>query len=632
MYILRRALFVSFIISVHIRIINSIYSLLLILFDFMNNRLSCFSIILSFLISFNLVAQDVLPPLIPWDGKSQSLVVDSKNPWITPVEKSDFRFSPSYQETMQWLEKLSNENGLLKMETIGVSENGRDIKMVIATTEKDFSAQALARSKKPLMLIQAGIHSGEIDGKDAGMMLLRDITKGDKKELLNEVNLLFVPILNVDGHERSSAYNRINQRGPEMMGWRTNARNLNLNRDYTKLETKSIQAIVEVINNYDPDLYLDIHVTDGVDYQYDITFGFNGAHGYSPAISGWLNNIFSPPVYSALEQMDHIPGPLIFTVNDRDFTEGYLVLDSSPRFSDGYGNARHLPTILVENHSLKPFKQRVLGTYVFLTATIEAVGKNAKSLKAAIEADKQQHREVIPLTFSLADSPEDTLLLKGIASKSVVSDLTGDTIVQWLGEPTLEKIPVIEYKKPAISVRRPKGYWIPAAYPEIIEKLRMHGIEMEILSEAKTVEVEMYRIKNSQLAEKAFEGRVLVSGNPIIEDHQEEYAVGSAFVSTDQPLGTLAVILLEPNHPDSFFQWGYFLEIFARTEYAEAYFMEPYARQMLKEDPALKEEFESKMKSDLSFRENPDEILSWFYERTPYYDSKYLLYPVGRVK
>lgn len=595
----------------------------------MTKYLTITSAISIILISSSILkAQDILPPVLQWKGKSESLIVN--NAWITPAEKTNFRLSPSYEETMQWLEKLSNESNFISLISIGKSENGRDINMIIASTEKDVSPQSLAASKKPLILIQGGIHSGEIDGKDAGMMLLRDIAKGNKKELINEVNLLFVPILNVDGHERSSMYNRPNQRGPENMGWRTNAKNLNLNRDYSKLETKGIQAIVGVINNYDPDLYLDIHVTDGVDYQYDITFGFTESHAYSPEISSWLENVFTPPVSGALEEMGHIPGPLVFTVNDIDFTEGFLKLDSSPRYSDGYGNARHLPTVLVENHSLKPFKQRVLGTYVFLEATIKAVERNNSTLQKAIESDKNKKSDIIPLTFKKSED-SDSLEIKGIDSKSIVSDIIGDTIVQWLGTPINEKVAVVEYNQPDITVKRPKEYWVPAAYPEIINKLALHGVKMEIISEPKTVEVERYRISDAKIADQPFEGRVLASGKTTSEKHQVQFAPGSARVSTDQPLGDLAILLLEPNHSDSFFQWGYFLEIFSRTEYVEAYFMEPYAKQMLANDPKVKEEFTKKIESDSAFRANQKEILQWFYKKTPYYDAEYLLYPVGRV-
>lgn len=317
----------------------------------------------------SLLAQDILPPTLPWKGKSESLVTGKKDPWITKAEASDFAETPSYAETMSWLEKLERSTDKIKIVSIGKSANGRDINMVIASSDKQFSVQALKDSKKPILLAQAGIHAGEIDGKDAGLMLLRDIIHGKKSELISQVNLLFVPILNVDGHERISPYNRVNQRGPNNMGWRTNARNLNLNRDYAKIDTEEIRAIIKVINEYNPSLYFDLHVTDGADYQYDITYGFSEA--YSPAIAKWLGSTFQPFVDQELKKYGHIPGPLMFAANDKDFTEGNMEFSFSARFSNNYGDLIHLPSILVENHSLKPYKQRVLGTYVFLEAAMK---------------------------------------------------------------------------------------------------------------------------------------------------------------------------------------------------------------------------------------------------------------------
>ena len=234
----------------------------------------CFSISIA-----SATAQNFLPPAIEWKGKSELLIAKAGNAWITPTEKSGFINTPSYKETMDWLKKLDAASPLLRMISIGKSVEGRDINMIIASTEKNITASALKNSAKPLLLVQAGIHSGEIDGKDAGMMLLRDIAFGNKKYLLDKVNFLFIPILSVDAHERTSPYNRPNQRGPQSMGWRTNAQNLNLNRDYAKLDTKEVRAVVKVMNEYDPAMYMDIHVTDGADYQYDITFGGFGIQG-----------------------------------------------------------------------------------------------------------------------------------------------------------------------------------------------------------------------------------------------------------------------------------------------------------------------------------------------------------------
>ena len=204
-------------------------------------------------------------------------------------------------------------------------------------------------------MVQAGIHAGEIDGKDAGLMLLRELVFGRWRVLLDRANLLFVPIFNVDGHERASTYSRINQRGPDVTGWRTNARNLNLNRDYAKLDAVETRAMVAALDQWKPDLYIDTHVTDGSDYQYDVTFGWNDS-GYSPQSARWMRSTLAPQVNSALRAQGHIPGPLI----PDDLAQGLTIATLPPRFSNGYGDVRHIPSILVETHSLKPNEQRVL--------------------------------------------------------------------------------------------------------------------------------------------------------------------------------------------------------------------------------------------------------------------------------
>ncbi len=247
--------------------------------------------------------ESLLPPMDVWHGKSEVLIQKENTPWQTHSEKSNLTSTPNYKETFNYLDKLVASDHRLKKISIGKSPQGRDIWMVIATNEGVSTSTELKNNYKPTLLVQAGIHSGEIDGKDAGLMLLRDIIHGDKGNLLEKVNWLFVPILNVDGHERTSAFNRVNQRGPSNMGWRTNAENLNLNRDYTKLETLELKALIETINEWQPDLYYDVHVTDGEDYQYDITYGFNRPYGASPFISKWLSKHLKFQIDKTLKKM-----------------------------------------------------------------------------------------------------------------------------------------------------------------------------------------------------------------------------------------------------------------------------------------------------------------------------------------
>lgn len=572
----------------------------------------------------------ILPPLIPWSGASESLIADADDPWITPAEAAGFETTPSYDETIAWLDSLAQTAPQLHMSLIGTSLEQRNIMMVIASAEGARTPTELVESGKPTLLVHSGIHPGEIDGKDAGLMLLRDLTVGGRLDLLDRVNLLFIPVLGVDGHENASPYNRINQRGPTAMGWRTNARNLNLNRDFAKLDTEGVAALVLVLNDWDPELYLDLHVTDGADYQADITYGYNGQHAWSPSIARWMDDQFRPTVDGALRDAGHIPAPLLFSVNGRDMLDGNFHWTASPRFSTGYSDIRHLPHAILENHSLKPYRQRVLGTYVFLEAAMRALAAGYESLRESIAEDRSRRSDPQPLDWAVTGQ-SGTMMHAGIRSERYESDISGNEIVRWLGEAEEMEIPVVSSLEPAATAARPEAYFVPAAWSTVIARLLTHGIEMERVLEDTTVQATMYRVPEATLQRFVFEGRVRVDpGTLVAEQREMRLAPGSYIVRTDQPLGDLAMILLEPASPDSFFQWGFFLEVLHRTEYVEPYVMEPMARRMLEENPELQSEFEAAL-TDTAFAASPRDRLQWFYERTPFYDQRYRLYPVGRT-
>jgi Zinc carboxypeptidase len=282
-----------------------------------------------------------LPPALPWHGDSLALALppESADPWITPAERDGLLRTPNYDDTVAWLRRLVAAAPELAMTSLGKSGEGRDLWMVIASAAGAATPAELERSGQPVVLVQAGIHAGEIDGKDAGMMLLRDLTVGGRlRGLLDRAALLFVPIFNVDGHERSSPRGRVNQRGPEQMGWRTTATNLNLNRDYAKADSPEMRALLAAVAAWQPDLYVDVHVTDGIDYQYDVTWGYGGTHTWSPSISRWLSTVLDPPVRQALREQGHVPGYLVFATDDDDPDGGLFKWSTAPpRFSDGYG-------------------------------------------------------------------------------------------------------------------------------------------------------------------------------------------------------------------------------------------------------------------------------------------------------
>ena len=461
------------------------------------------------------------------------------------------------------------------------------------------------------------------------MMLLRDMALGGKGTLLDGVNLLFVPIFNVDGHERRDAYNRVNQRGPEVMGWRTTASNLNLNRDYAKADAPEMQAMIRTLNLWNPLLYIDVHVTDGIDYQYDVTYGYNLAVGHSPATYHWLENIYRPSVDAALSRAGHIPGPLVFAMDNTDMSQGLSLWNPSPRYSNGYGDARHLPTILIENHSLKPFRQRVLGTYVMLEQTLALLAEKGAVLRQAVKQDQARRPDPLILTWESERQPKGWDF-KGIGYTTETSEVSGAQVVRWNGEPKLyPKLPVTGRTKPGIHRARPAAYYVPPQWQQVVERLQLHGIQMTQLSEPVTQALSSYRLEH-RFADKDYEGRQRVSVTATEHFGQHTLPRGTWQVSTDQPLAQLAIQLLEPEAPDSLLQWGFFNPIFTRTEYIEQYAVEPMARKMLNSDPALKKAFAEKLAEDPSFANNPQARLRWFYENSSYYDSKYQQYPVLR--
>ncbi|MFN7619556.1 MAG: M14 family metallopeptidase [bacterium] len=575
--------------------------------------------------------QPFLPPAPAWDGASRALLRDASDPWVTAFEADpEHDESPDYADTRAWFDRLDAASDLIRIEQFGISPEGRPIYAVIAS--KDGAA---FDPSKPVLLAQAGIHPGEIDGKDAGMMLLRDIAFYGKADLLDRVNLILIPILSVDGHERASAYSRPNQRGPRIQGWRNTATNQNLNREYLKLDQVEMRAVRGLVLKYRPDLYLDIHVTDGMDYQYDITYGFNGENGVwsrSPATALWLDDTFKPAVNAALEAEGHIPGELVFGTDDSNPRAGLTDGGLGERFSNGWGSAAHVPTVLIENHSLKPYEQRVLGTYVLLEAAMRRLAADGTALRTAIAADSALRPAGIPANFTADTAPAYTRTFKGIRYAMYDSPASGRQEIRWLGVADPEPWSLPFYgSRPTLTLQRPTAYWVPGHRADIIERLRLHGIRMETLPSPRTVTVNMLRLNEPRLATRANEGRVGVTVTGVTpERHDWTFPVGSVRVPTDQPLGDIVVLLLEPQSSESFFAWGMFPEVLSRVEYIEGYAIAPLAEAMMAANPALRTEFEAKLAAEPAFAADGDARLQWFYERTPFYDERFRLYPVAR--
>jgi hypothetical protein len=336
-------------------------------------------------------------------------------------------------------------------------------------------------------------------------------------------------------------------------------------------------------------------------------------------------------VTTDLERQGHVPGPFAWPVDDNDPSRGFVCFSGLPRFSNGYGDLRHLPAILVENHSLKPYEQRVLGTYVFLESTLRTVSAQAASLREAVHSDRARRADSVVVAWRIASAAQPEMLeYLGITSRRVPSPVTGKERTEWTGKPFVMRVPYRNTSEPVASVARPRAYWIPPGWSDVADRVAWHGIAMEKITAPRTLEAELDRIVQVKLDTLPYEGHVRMKATFAPERQQRTFPPGSVRVPTDQPLGDLAMILLDPRSPDSFFQWGFFGEVLQRTEYAEDYIMDPTAERMLQESAELRAAYEKALAADPGFAASPQARLDWFYRQTPYYDADARLYPVAR--
>lgn len=572
-----------------------------------------------------------------------SVVTIAQTNWTTVFESSGFISTSDYNQTINYFQQLDEASDYADLFGFGRSPQGRDLNCLLVTKEdKTLIEQRIAEGKKPLeratVLIINGIHSGEIEGKDASMILLREILISKEKEyLLDSINILVVPIFNVDGHERRSKYNRINQNGPEEMGWRTTAQNYNLNRDWMKADSPEMQSMLVLVSTWNPDFIIDTHTTDGADYQYSVTYQVERFANIDPQTGYWLSQKFVPYLEKKVHEKGFLIFPYVSLKNwQAGLDSGITDWASSPRLSTGYFALRNRPSLLVETHMIKPYKERVYATKAVLETTFEFIKSNASELVELNQnADKNSvieffHKKIfLPVKFSLSEK-FDEVLFKGYEYKKELSEISGKEKIVYTNIPKEIKVKFYREVAAADSIQIPDYYIIPAEWSPLVNRMVFHGIQYFKSDYDTALIVERYRFSNVKYAENSYEGRQRVSFD--LEKFEEEVIIpaGSFIVPTNQRTIRIITHLLEPKCADSFVQWGFMNQIFEQKEYFEEYVMEKIAEEMMNENPELKKEFQKKLAEDESFKNNPYERLNFFYKKSPYWDNNLNLYPVMR--
>lgn len=556
--------------------------------------------------------------------------------WITHYEQSGFAETPRYEQTIEYCRKLANHSPIVHYVSFGTSPQGRELPLLVVDKDRNFEP---GKTNKTVILLQAAIHPGEPDGKDAVLTLIRDmIIDGNHQKLLDDLTILFIPIFNVDGHERFGPYNRINQNGPKEMGWRTTAQNLNLNRDFIKADAPEMQHWLVLFDQWNPHFFIDCHTTNGADYQYALTYMLESYGNMDEGLTRWQLEVYEPKI---LERMKKSGFPIFPYVQFRQWHDprsGLRIGVAPGMLSQGYSALRNCPGLLIETHMLKDYKTRVDATYAMILNTMQILADENKTLQNLIlEADNyaaspEFRKEEFPLGFSISGTDSVMVEFLGVEYETEVSTLTGGSWFRYYADrPVTFTLPLFNHNVPTAKVKLPEAYIVPAEWDEVIRRIALHGVEMIIISKPIKLEIETYRFENPVWRNTPNEGRHTVSTDhkPFITE--KVYPTGSAIIFMNQANARLIARMLEPGSSDSFLQWGFFNAIFEQKEYAETYVMEPLALEMLESDAQIRQEFEELKQNSPELLKNQWALVNWFYSKTPYWDQKKNIYPVGRI-
>ena len=573
-----------------------------------------------------------------------SIIVSAEDPvpeeWLTVAEKTDFRATSTLAETEAFLFKIvkaAPEN--IRVSTFGTSGLGFYLPLVIVSSDGVFSPAELKATGKPILLIQSCIHAGEVDGKVATLMILRDIALGRRPDLTENVITVFAPIYNADGHENVSPYNRSNQNGPvDGMGYRATAGGINLNRDFLRLASPEARAMARLIATLRPDLHVDNHVTNGSDHAWVLTWLVAEAPQLDPGVAAWVSEHL-PKVLAETEAAGHPNGPYVNLVSRTDPAAGMIWDVAQPRYSSGYFPLRNRPSILVEMHAHKPFRDRVLANQTFMEELILEVGRSGKELVRAVSAADER---VTALGRADAD-PSEVVVTWGVEAE-------GESITwpafDWTVEESIVsggqrveyhpgKIREVEFEwrhhpVPELVLPRPRGYVVLPGWPQIAEVVAGHKLRVYEITREAELEVETIRLANPTFASSSFQGVVMVEDFAVSRQTEtRKIPAGSLWIPADQPNFEIAVQLFEPEAPDSLVRWGAVSSVFERKIYIGSDVLESLAIEMLK-DPEVTKEWETALE-DSDFAGNGHERYLWWYRRTPYWDETVGLLPVMRV-
>lgn len=557
------------------------------------------------------------------------------NDFTTIFEQSNGMDSATYAETIDFYQKLADFYPEISLKEMGKTDSGLPLHLIIFNTDKEFDFKKIRESGKSTLLINNGIHPGEPDGIDASMLLLRDLVQDKKlKNQFKNTIIFIIPIYNIGGALNRNSTSRTNQNGPKEYGFRGNARNFDLNRDFIKSDTKNTFAFAEIFHLINPDIFIETHVSNGADYQYTLTHLFTQHNKLGDELGDYLQNKMTPEILDDLNKKN-IPATPYVNVFNTSPDGGFSQYFDSPRYSTGYTTLFNTLGVMIETHMLKSYSQRVKVSYEFLWSSLRFLNQNGKEikLKRALANQEFQHKKTYPIQWKIDSTKTSKLQFKGYEAVYKKSEVTGlDRLFYDQTKPFEKEITYYNYFKPSKEIEIPTAYIIPQGWWNVIELLKVNKIEMKQLEKDTTLVVETYQIVAFKSRTKPYEGHFphyQIKTNIIKKE--VKFSKGDYFINTKQNGIRYLLETLEPEAADSFLSWNFFDAILQEKEGFSPYVFEETAKEILKSDASLNIAFEHRKNTDESFRKNAFAQLQYIYKNSVYAEQSYLIYPIYRI-
>lgn len=559
-------------------------------------------------------------------------ILEQKYDFTTVFEKSGGTETATYQQTIDFYEDLAAVYPSVSIEKIGETDSGKPLTLAIFSKNKTFDLKEL-RKNNSIVLINNGIHPGESDGIDATMMLFRDLAQ-DSIPIPDNTVIATIPIYNIGGALNRNSTTRTNQNGPKAYGFRGNARNFDLNRDFIKADTKNTLTFYEIFHMVNPDVFIDTHVSNGADYQYTLTHLVTQHNQMGGEMGKYISTEWKPALEKALRKKDRDMTPYVNVYNDVP-EKGFSQFLDIPRYSTGYTSLWNTLGMMIETHMLKPYDKRVWGTYEVLRSVIDIADEDSKLIKK-LRAQAFRNfpdQESYAYGFEVDSSKISTLKFKGYEADKIKSKVTGFERLKYdTTRPFTKDVKYYDNFKPTQEVALPKGYIIPQGWWPVLDLLKLNNVKMQEFEKDSILLAEVYQIKDFKTRKNSYEGHYLHSETKVASVKRKiKVREGDFYVPVKQRAAKYIMATLEPTAPDSFFNWNFFDSVLQQKEGFSPYVFEDIAREFLDDHPEIEEEFLQKKRNDKEFANDWYAQLKWIHRQSEHYEKAHLRYPIFRV-